>query len=847
MTDPIMQSAATVAVESTVIPTHGASHSTPPIVSRPVVRGKFLFADGHKLYIKGVTYGTFAPTANGEEYDRDKVRTDFGMMASHGINAVRVYTVPPRWLLDAAQQHGLRVVVGLPWEQHVTFLDNRNLRRSIENRVREGVGSCAGHPAVLCFTLGNEIPASIVRWHGAKRVEAFLRRLAGIVRTEDPGALVTYVNFPSTEYLQLDFVDFVSFNVYLESPEKLDPYLARLQNLAGEKPLVMAEIGLDSRRNGQLAQAAAMEWQIRSVFQAGGAGAFVFAWTDEWHRGGFEIDDWDFGLVDRQRQPKAALGTVATAFAHTPFPHDRDWPRISVVICSYNGSRTIADTMDGLAEVDYPDYEVIVIDDGSTDTLADIASGFDVRLIRTANQGLSAARNEGLRAATGEIVAYLDDDARTDPHWLRYLADAYARTGAVAAGGPNIAPAGAGFIAEAVAHAPGGPVHVLLTDTEADHLPGCNLSIRKSALEEIGGFDPRYRAAGDDVDVCWRLRDVGGALTFSPGAMVWHHRRNSARTYWKQQQGYGRAEALLEEKWPERYNPMGHVSWSGRIYGNGLPQTLSVRRGRIYQGTWGSALFQSVYAPAPGMLASLPLMPEWWFLVAAIGGLAALGFAWSPLLWLWSAFVLAALAPVAQAVLSAASAKIPGRGRSRWELFRLRALVAWLHFLQPIARLRGRIRFGLTPWRRRGWHGFTWPRTRVGTAWSESWRGPASWLGEIEERLRAEGAVVTRGGDWDQWDLMVRGGMLGGARVLMAIEEHGGERQLARFRIPPRVSGIGLGFLVGVALLAALALADQAWLAASLLTVVASLVVVRIVRESGSAMSIALRAIRSDA
>ena len=92
-------------------------------------------------------------------------------MAAAGINSVRVYTVPPRWLLDAALRHGLRVMVGLPWEQHVTFLDDRERMRSIEQRVRDGVRSCAGHPAVLCYSIGNEIPSSIVRWHGAPKVE----------------------------------------------------------------------------------------------------------------------------------------------------------------------------------------------------------------------------------------------------------------------------------------------------------------------------------------------------------------------------------------------------------------------------------------------------------------------------------------------------------------------------------------------------------------------------------------------------------------------------------------------------------------------------------------------------
>jgi GT2 family glycosyltransferase len=815
-----------------------ARQGNAPVTSaaRPVVRGKFLFAGDAKLYVKGVTYGTFRPTADGEEYERATVAADFRMMAGHGINTVRVYTVPPRWLLDLAQESGLRVMVGLPWEQHIAFLDDRKVARSIERRVREGVRSCAGHPAILCFTVGNEIPATIVRYHGARKVERFLKRLVNAVRDEDPGALVTYVNFPSTEYLNLDFVDFISFNVYLESPDTLDPYLARLQNLAGEQPLLMAEIGLDSRRNGTDAQAEALAWQLRSVFQAGCAGAFVFAWTDEWHRGGFDIDDWDFGLVTRERTPKPALATVETAFRDAPFPGTDAWPRVSVVVCSYNGSRTIADCLDGLALVDYPDFEAIVVDDGSTDTLAEIAAGYDVRLIRTGNHGLGAARNEGMRAATGEIVAYIDDDARADPQWLRYVAGQYLRSNAVAVGGPNIAPAGDGFIAEAVAHAPGGPVHVLVTDTVADHLPGCNLTIRKDALEAIGGFDTRYRAAGDDVDVCWRLQEAGGTLAFTPGAMVWHHRRNSAKTYWRQQQGYGKAEALLEEKWPERYNALGHHAWRGRIYGNGLTQALGRARGRVYFGSWGSAPFQAMYQPAPGLAASLPLMPEWWLLVAALAGLGLLGIAWSPLLWAWPMFVAALLAPVAQAVISGARAKVEPAGRSRFELFKLRALIAWFHLAQPIARLRGRIRFGLTPWRMPHRGAWSPPVARVQTAWSETWLAAESWLEGVEARLRTGGVVVASGGNHDPWDLDVRGGTLGGARATLAIEEHGGGKQLARFRLMPRISAFG-ALLIGIpAILAILAAGDGAWVAGGVLGVLAMLVLARWLVEAGRAI-----------
>ncbi len=154
-------------------------------------------------------------------------------------------------------------------------------------------------------------------------------------------------------------------------------------------------------------------------------------------------------------------------------------------------------------------------------------------------------------------------------------------------GGPNLAPSGDGMIAECVANSPGGPVHVLLSDVEAEHIPGCNMAFRKSALEAIRGFDPRFRTAGDDVDICWRLVERGGRIGFHAGAMVWHHRRNSVRTYWKQQRGYGRAEALLERKWPEKYNAPGHLSWAGRLYGRGLTSCAYPRERPDLPGTRG--------------------------------------------------------------------------------------------------------------------------------------------------------------------------------------------------------------------------------------------------------------------
>lgn len=812
--------------------------------ARPRVHGKFLFVGDEKFYVRGVTYGTFKAGLEGEEsYDKEVVERDFELMAANGINSIRTYTVPPLWLLDAAHRRGLRVMVGLPWEQHITFLDDPQRMRSIEERVRAGVHACAGHPAVLCYTIGNEIPSAIARWYGHRRVERFLQRLYRVAKSEDADALVTYVNYPSTEYLHLRFLDFLCFNVYLETRDTLDDYLARLQTIAGDHPLVMAEIGLDSRRNGEAEQARVLDWQVRTTFAAGCAGAFVFAWTDEWHRGGHDIDDWDFGLTSRTRQPKPALQAVRQAFAEVPFPPQVQWPRISVVVCSFNGERTIRDCFEGLLRLDYPNYEVIVVNDGSMDSTRSIALEYPFQVISTENRGLSNARNLGWRAATGEIVAYTDDDAHPDPQWLKYLAATFLNTSHAGVGGPNIAPRDDGPIAECVANAPGGPIHVLLSDREAEHIPGCNMAFRKKILQEIGGFDPQFRAAGDDVDVCWQIQQQGWTLGVSPAAVVWHHRRNSVREYWKQQQGYGKAESLLEAKWPEKHNAAGHLSWTGRLYGKGLSQAIAFGRGRIYQGTWGSALFQSVDHSAPGFIQSLPLMPEWSLVIGLLALLSALGAFWPPILWTIPLLVLAITAPLAQAALGGLRASFVNAPESVSDRFKLRCLTAFLHLIQPLARLKGRLRHGLSPWRRRGLKGISLPLPRTKVIWSECWRDNQERIQSIEAALRSRCGVTIRGGQYDRWDLMVRGGMLGGVRLFTVVEEHGAGKQLFRVRSWPRLSRFGLSLILLFSLLAAIALHDHASVAGVTLFVIAASLILRTLYECGVATTSVLHAL----
>jgi GT2 family glycosyltransferase len=564
--------------------------------SRPEVDGKFLRVDGERFYVRGVTYGTFAETELGLFPRLGRVEEDFAAMAAVGINTVRTYTVPEPEILDLAEQMGLKLLMGVWWDDP-RYLDPTDpgcwtrMEADAREAVREAVDAYADHSAVLGFVLGNEIPGPVVRWHGRRRIEGLLRGLYETGKDAAPAALCSYANYPTTQYVDTSYFDFECFNVFLENESDYRRYLAQLQVSTGDRPLVLTELGLDSG-GGEQEQAESLEWQMRGAMELGLAGTCVFSWTDEWWVGGHKVEGWYFGVSRENREPKPALKVMEDYYRRKPSELREKWPRASVVVCAYQAEGTIEECLRSLTELDYPDYEVLVVDDGSTDATTAIARRFPVRLLPKGRLGLSGARNAGLEEADGDIVAYIDADAQADPDWLTYLALALEAPGTAGAGGPNPVPPDDPPVAQCVARAPGGPIHVLLDDERAEHVPGCNMAFRRERLIEIGGFDPIYRAAGDDVDVCWKLLDRGYEIRFHPSALVWHRRRDSVRAFWRQQIGYGKAEALVERNHPDKFNSLGQATWRGVIYG---PSSILPSRGRVYSGRFGDAPFQKLY------------------------------------------------------------------------------------------------------------------------------------------------------------------------------------------------------------------------------------------------------------
>jgi GT2 family glycosyltransferase len=784
---------------------------------RATVGGKFLQLGPERFWVKGVSYGTFAPDENGLCFPPPaRIAEDFTLMRRAGVNTVRTYTAPDRQFLDLAEQHGLRVMAGIPWADHVAFLDDRQLARTIKRDVAAQVRAIRSHPAILMLTLGNEIPASIVRWLGPDRVERFLSELYLDAKAIAPDTLFTYVNFPPTEYLNLPFLDLFAFNVYLHRERDLRAYLARLQNIAGHKPLLVAEAGADSVREGASGQASLTAMQLRSAFAEGACGAVAFAWTDEWWRGGNAVTDWAFGLVDAERRPKPALTSVADVFANVPFAATAP-AKVSVVVCAYNAEATLHECLASLERLTYPDFEVIVVNDGSRDSTGAIARQYSsCRVIDVDHGGLSAARNAGLRAATGEIIAYTDADVRVDPDWLHYLVQPFATTEVVAVGGLSLPPLDSPWLAHCVARAPGGPTHVLLDDRTAEHVPGCNLAIRRDALSAIGGFNPIYLRAGDDVDVCWRLQAAGGRIEFAPGALVWHHHRSSVRAYWRQQVGYGEGESWLVPHHREKFTG-AKIAWRGHIY-SPLPFVRSLSRPRVNVGIWGSAAFPSVYHMQAFSLAFLPHTVRW---QAASAVLVAIGLA--------IAWVLGPVVGTAVSLIGVAGLVVTGvqclryslasdieslpniGGRSRLASRAIyRTVIAWLHVVQPFARAAGYLRGRRSP-PETGESSAPSPRPTQGDLaralyllgrgssesrfWAERWIGAETLLSKMTDRLRRSPlahAVEIEDGWLTGRDVRVTIGRFAFLDLRVLVENHGANRSLIRIGHRLQLSAVSI-------------------------------------------------------
>ncbi len=591
------------------------------------IRGKYLFENGIKFQIKGIAYGNFDPTdtKNGTFFlNREETKRDFELIKKANINTIRIYQKPPEYLMEEAQSAGLRVILTLFVDyttDNIDFKDPKTIHLYKE-LTKDLVNFGKKYDNVLLYLLGTEIPAinlerkgiieieDFIKKQGQKNFENLIYEMHKSAKETDPECFTSYSNFPPTEFLNLSFLDIITFDVYLHTEKELQDYLSKLQNYAGSKPLLIGELGIDALHEGEKFQADTLLWSLETAKRAGCCGTVIFTFADGWWSGE-KVVGWEMGIVSEKRVPKLGYEAVKNEFGNKALPNNL--PYVSIVVASYNEEKYIYKCLNALMILNYPKdkLEIIVVSDGSKDKTVEFAKKYPVTIIDLVqNRGLSYARNAGAKASKGEIVAYTDADCEPDPDWLLFLVQGFDNEKVGCVGGPNITHPDDPFIGKCSAQAPGAPTHVLIDDITADHVPGCNMAFKKDVLLKIGGFDEIFRIAGDDVDIEWTLQKEGYIVRYNPAAQVFHHRRSTIKSYVKQQINYGVGEAFVKQRHPERYRGFYNAIWKGRIYNtyNNSASNLSMLFSKpvIYFG-W----FPVIYRAQPNYWLQFPLDIAW--------------------------------------------------------------------------------------------------------------------------------------------------------------------------------------------------------------------------------------------
>lgn len=217
------------------------------------------------------------------------------------------------------------------------------------------------------------------------------------------------------------------------------------------------------------------------------------------------------------------------------FLPDAQCPSFSIVINTLNRGSLLGDAIQGVFQLDYPSFELVVVNGPSTDNSEDVLARWHGRIkhLRCDVANLSVSRNVGIEASAGDIVAFLDDDAVPHPLWLRYLSRHYADPSTGGVGGYTVDNTGVRWqvrktvcdrfgnayfpddlFDERALNFPGTPLYPSLL--------GTNSSFRTAALREIGGFDHTFAYLLDETDVCMRLVDAGWHIHYEPAAMIFH-------------------------------------------------------------------------------------------------------------------------------------------------------------------------------------------------------------------------------------------------------------------------------------------------------------------------------------
>jgi len=231
-------------------------------------------------------------------------------------------------------------------------------------------------------------------------------------------------------------------------------------------------------------------------------------------------------------------------------------PSISIIVPVLNGEATIELLLKSLLEADYSKEktEIIIVDGNSTDKTRDIVAKHPVKLQIEKRKGPNIARNTGIKHANGEIIAFTDSDCIVSKNWIMKIVENF-RDPKVGCVGGNVKGHNSHFLSRYADNSISPVIRAYRKRKELDFIgpfagcpAGCNMSFRRQALEDVGGFDENICYSFEEDELIERVCRIGHKLILDPQVLVWHKHRSSLGDVLKQAFKYGKGAGSLVKR-----------------------------------------------------------------------------------------------------------------------------------------------------------------------------------------------------------------------------------------------------------------------------------------------------------
>jgi GT2 family glycosyltransferase len=511
--------------------------SLPPVT----VHGKFLRRGEDKFLLRAMRLpGVGAVLDLSEKFT---LRKRLDELAAANVNAMILTEAQVETVLSLASPAGLCAMVEVAIDS--SDFDSPVHILATTDRIAKAVRDLRGYPALIGFLIdcsfdvdSNETPASAK--HTPNAVRSALDAVLRTVRETDSRFLIAlkqrfdYSMVPQPTVPQ-PAVALTDEDLTFASLAKIDaanvsPIIYALHEIADARPLVI-EFGEELPGQDEV---------VARAFGCGAAGVAAPAMRR---------------AVSSERQNIRMLSVgELLPFANlegSSVPLPASTPMVSVVVTVRDDERTIAACLESISRLQYPNYEVIVIDDASRDRSVEIAAAAPgVRLMRQSSRaGLGTIRNAALGVARGNLIAFTRADCAVDADWLTLAVRAITEDACDAVSGP-IFPSQAerGVAAHVLAAIEKVGEKAGAKQSSGEHavqLADRNMLVRKSSLIAVGGFDARFIDEGGDRDLAARMRAAGMTLAWCPAGFVWRCGRITLGEFLRQRIRDGRAEAML--------------------------------------------------------------------------------------------------------------------------------------------------------------------------------------------------------------------------------------------------------------------------------------------------------------